>query len=81
MFVKPNEFEAQLAAANAPAPVYKKSHRAAGIVFLAVAVPILAAWWVILACWALGTAILRAPLALARLVRDAADYSGWLIAR
>ena len=29
MFIRPNEFEAQLATAKTVVPVYKKSHRAA----------------------------------------------------
>jgi len=81
MFIRPNEFEAQLAAAKAGAPVYKKSHRAAGAIFLMVAIPVLAVWWAVLACWALGAVTLRAPLSLTRFVRDMADYSGWLVKR
>ncbi|MBW8744364.1 MAG: hypothetical protein JF628_08460 [Sphingomonas sp.] len=81
MFIRPNEFETQLATVKPGVPVYRKSHRAAGTVFLMVAIPVLAVWWAVLTCWALGTAILRAPLNLTRFFRDVADYSGWLVKR
>ena len=81
MFIRPNEFEAQLAAAKAAPPSYKTSHRAAGVGFLLVLVPLMLAWLAVLACWTIGAALLRAPVKIARFLRDAADFGGWLVLR
>ena len=81
MFIRPNEFEAQLATAKAVVPTYKKSHRAAGVAFLLVLAPVMIAWLTLLACWTVGAALVSAPVRLVRFLCDAADFGGWLILR
>ena len=82
MFIRPNEFEAPLAATRAAAlPVYRKSHRGAGAAFLVILFPVLFAWLAFLTCWTAGMMLVRAPVAGARLLRDIADYCGWLVLR
>ena len=81
MFIRPNEFEAQLAAAKTAIPVYKRSHRAAGVVFLLVLAPVIIFWLAVVACWTTGAALVRAPFRFARLLRDAAGFGGWLVLR
>jgi len=44
MFIRPNEFETQLAAAKAVEPPYSGSHRMAGSGFLPLLAPIMIAW-------------------------------------
>jgi len=81
MFIRPNEFEAQLATAKAVAPVYRKSHRAVGAALLLILGPVMIAWLALLACWMVAAALVRAPVRFARLLRDAADFGGWLVLR
>ena len=83
MFIRPNEFEAQLTANKAAAavPVYRRSHRGAGLLFLLMLLPIMCAWLAFLACWTAGAALVRAPIVGLRFLRDIADYSGWLVLR
>lgn len=81
MFIRPNEFEAQLATAKAVAPTYTKSHRAAGAALLLILGPAAIVWLALLACWIAAAALVRAPIRLARLLRDAADFTGWLALR
>lgn len=81
MFIRPNEFETQLATTNAVTPVYRKSHRAAGAALLLVLVPLMIAWLALLACWTAAAALVRAPIRLPRLLCDAADFGGWLVLR
>ncbi len=81
MFIRPNEFEAQLGAAKPMAPFPGKSHRAAGAAFLLVIGPVLLAWIAILACWTATAFVLRAPVRIARFLTGAADYAGYLVSR
>jgi len=83
MFIRPNEFEAQLATTRAAAatPVYRKSHRGAGAIFLLILLPIMLAWLAFLTCCLAGMMLARAPIAGIRLLRDMADYGGWLALR
>jgi len=81
MFIKPNEFEAQLATTKAVDPAYSKSHRVAGAAFLLIVGAMLVAWFALLACWSLAVLLVRAPIRLLQLLRDAADFSGWLVLR
>jgi hypothetical protein len=81
MFIRPNEFEAQLAAAKAIEPTYGKSDRAAGTIFMLIFAPIMLGWLTFLACWILAMALVRTSAGTARLLGNAADFSGWLVLR
>jgi hypothetical protein len=78
MFIRPNEFEAQLATtrAAAAAPVYRKSHRGAGVIFLVILLPVMLAWLAFLTCCLAVVTLARAPIAGIRRLRDMADYGG-----
>ena len=77
MFIRPNEFEAQLATVRCEAPAYKKSHRGAGLACLLFVGMLVAAGLAFLACWAVGALLVHGVIRLARLLRDTARYCGW----
>lgn len=84
MFIRPNEFEAQLAAEAAEpvvAPAYNKAHGIVGLALLLVIAPVMLVWLTLLGCWIIGAALLQAPARVARFLRDAAQYTGWLALR
>ena len=81
MFIRPNEFEAQLAAAKAVAPVYKKSHHVIGAAVLLILGAATITWLALLSCWLAAAALTRAAIHLGRLMRDAADFGSWLVLR